>query len=246
MRRMRRSNHPAARRAGDALRGNGGFTMVELLVTVVLVAIIGSIITLSVTLALRQFRARTQDSDAQLLCSALALFVQDELTYAGNIVTTEVTDEGGATRNEVKSFTDHARDLGAECSFKVTNGQLRLQFTKNKIVVGEGEGAALLNYYDPIGKGAYGLDKDGNPTSNNKSLSAGIKTNADFKEIKDKDGNVIDKYIKNITVTITVYENEKPADPGEGGDPAAPAVTSGTELASQTFTVKPIAPGTVS
>lgn len=213
---MRMSNQKTrmARRAAEKLRGHGGLTLVELMITVVLVAIIGGIVTVSITLALNHFRARTQDSDAQLLCSALALFVEDELTYASNIQAKVAED--GSGRNEIDSFTDHARDLGSKCRFLVddTTGHLVLSY-----------GGIDTNIYEPVGAGAYGGSvtvppevEGGAPgtkvVSGNKSLTAGITTDclADGK----------------VRVTISVFEYPKAAD-------ASPLTT--TE-----FTVKPISP----
>lgn len=110
---MRKTAEAAARK----LRAKGGLTVLELLVTVLLVTLIGGIITATVDLAAKQFRDRTLESDAQLLCSALSLFVQSELTYAGDM---EIGDS--------PAFTDHTHNLGPGCSFAINEGRLVLQY----------------------------------------------------------------------------------------------------------------------
>lgn len=101
------------------MREQGGLTVLELLVTVLLVTLVGGIIAATVDLAAGQFRDRTQEADAQLLCSALSLFVQSELTYAGDV---EMT--GGTL-----TFTDRTHKFGPGCSFAVSDeGHLVLQY----------------------------------------------------------------------------------------------------------------------
>lgn len=122
-----------ARLCRRKLGSAGGLTLVELLITVVLVSIAGGIIVATVDLASKQLRTRAQESDAQLLCSALSLFMQNELTYAG-----DVKLEGGKV-----TFTDNANGLGKNCTFE-TNG----------------DGHVVMLYsggsYDPVGAGDYG------------------------------------------------------------------------------------------
>lgn len=109
------TNRPALiRRARRKLRSHRGFTLAEMLVVVLLVLLVSGIVASTVQLAAKHFRARTQEADAQLLCSALSLFVQNELTYAGEIKTGE--------NNELVSFTDHVQGFGTDCSFVSADG----------------------------------------------------------------------------------------------------------------------------
>lgn len=128
-----RSSIDVSARAGRRLRSQSGLTLVELLITMFLIAIAGAIITATVTQASRQFRQRSQDSDAQLLCSSLSLFVQNELTYAGDI----------SGSGESLTFTDHALNLGKGCAFVINaDGRLVVTYAGGKT-------------YEAVGGGAY-------------------------------------------------------------------------------------------
>ncbi|MBO4914814.1 MAG: type II secretion system protein [Oscillospiraceae bacterium] len=125
-------------RTGRKLKAQGGFTMVELLVTVILITIVGGVITATVNIATQSLKNGSQESDAQLLCSALSVFMQDELTYAGKV---------NATSGKTVEFTDNARGLGKKCSFR-TNGDGHLVMTYYK--------SGTIEEYDPVGAGDYG------------------------------------------------------------------------------------------
>ncbi|MBE6069662.1 MAG: type II secretion system protein [Clostridium lundense] len=89
-----------------------GFTLVEMLAVILLLSLASAVVVSTVDLAARQFRLRTQDSDAQLLCSSLSLFVQNELTFASNI-------QAKAGEDNV-TFDEHVYGLGSNCSFSTT------------------------------------------------------------------------------------------------------------------------------
>lgn len=118
--------------AAKKLCAQGGLTILELLITLFLVTLAGGIIAATVDLSTRQFNDRTQDADAQLLCSALSLFVQNELIYAEDIAS-----DAGTVK-----FTDHVYALGSGCSFDVnTDGRLVLNYSGNS--------------YEAVGAGSY-------------------------------------------------------------------------------------------
>ncbi len=106
-----------------------------MLVAMLLMLLAGGIVTATIQLAARQYRARTQEADAQLLCSALSLFVQNELTYAGDLVS--------GTENQLAGFTDHVQGFGKNCAFVITDeGHLAVEYGGNR--------------FEAVGKGAYG------------------------------------------------------------------------------------------
>ena len=109
-----------------------GLTLVELLITILLITLAGGVIVATIDLATKQFQELTQDSDAQLLCSALSLYVQNELTYAGDV----------RTVNGQVTFTDHARNLGTGCYFDTKDGRLVVHYGGSE--------------YEAVGTGTYG------------------------------------------------------------------------------------------
>lgn len=125
-------------RTKKKLRARGGFTLAETLIVVLLIVLTSGILASTIQLAAQQFRARTQETDAQLLCSSLSLFVQNELTYAGNL----------AQSGDTLRFTDHLRGFGSGCAFVTTeSGRLALEY-----------GAA--SRFEVVNEGAYGGRKE--------------------------------------------------------------------------------------
>lgn len=155
---MRRLTDAAARR----LRAQSGLTMLELLITIVLITLAGGVIVATSDIAVRQFREQTQSADAQLLCSSLSLFVQKEATYAGSL-----RMDGGTLK-----FTDHVHDLGPGCSLvcveeaeNAESGRPELnEAAEGRLALKYDDGA----YYEAVGTGAY--------TSRHKELKAKLTT----------------------------------------------------------------------
>ena len=71
-------------------RSRQGFTLVELLCTIVVLLLVGALMVTGVQLATRIFSRSVSASEAQLLCSTLKTTVSDELRYAGT--TTQTAD----------------------------------------------------------------------------------------------------------------------------------------------------------
>ncbi len=128
-----RNADPAAY-ARRKLRSRAGFTLAETLVVVLMALLTSGIVASTVHLAATHFRARTQEADAQLLCSSLSLFVQNELTYAGELKTT------GADY-QLESFTDHVQGFGANCSFVDNEGRLAVRYNGGDLFEATGAGA---------------------------------------------------------------------------------------------------------
>ena len=66
------------------LRSRRGFTLSELLVTMVMMAMASAVISQALTFAYRAYLARTGDIEAQLLCETVSMLVQDDLTKQSN------------------------------------------------------------------------------------------------------------------------------------------------------------------
>ncbi|MGI6089893.1 MAG: prepilin-type N-terminal cleavage/methylation domain-containing protein [Saccharofermentanales bacterium] len=90
---------------------NKGVTLVELLVTVVLLILVTGMITLAVDFGARSFNKSNREAEGQILCAALVTAVKDELRYATNI---EVDD-----LNTLKFFSTNLSLK--DCSFLITD-----------------------------------------------------------------------------------------------------------------------------
>ena len=69
-------------------RKNGGFTLVELLCTIVVLLLISALMVTGIQLGVRTLRRSVTASESQVLCSTLKTVVSDELRYSGTITQT--------------------------------------------------------------------------------------------------------------------------------------------------------------
>ena len=124
--------------AGRKLRSRGGFTIGEMLVCVLILLLCTGVISSTMALAANQFKARTRESEARLLCNALSLAVQDQLLYARSVTPVpSATSTGDVT---LTSFVSGAEGMkGVTCSFKVVNNMLTLKY-----------GVGSKEYYLPL------------------------------------------------------------------------------------------------
>ena len=106
------NGHAAGSRPGK----NRGFTVLELLATTLIIALAGGLIMTTIQMAINQLHDRTRESNAQMLCSALASSVQNELTCAGNI-----RYSGAGVQ-----FSDHVWGMGENCAIITSEGKLYL------------------------------------------------------------------------------------------------------------------------
>ena len=72
------------------LRSHQGFTLAELLVTMVIMIMASAVITQALTFSYKVYFARTGDTEAQLLCQTVSLLVQDDLTKNSAYNTTTI------------------------------------------------------------------------------------------------------------------------------------------------------------
>lgn len=100
------------------LRSRQGFTLAELLVTMVIMIMASAVITQALTFSYKVYFARTGDTEAQLLCQTVSLLVQDDLTK--------------------KTFTSSATDYVAGGKLKQTSG-----VTLGNACYGYGGGASM-------------------------------------------------------------------------------------------------------
>ncbi|NLL91053.1 MAG: prepilin-type N-terminal cleavage/methylation domain-containing protein [Ruminococcaceae bacterium] len=64
---------------------NKGVTLVELLVTVVLLTLVTGLISLAIDFGVRSFNKSNRKAEGQILCATLAASIKDELRYAKNV-----------------------------------------------------------------------------------------------------------------------------------------------------------------
>lgn len=64
---------------------NKGFTLVEMLCTIVIILLISALVVTGVQLGVRSYHRSVSDSEAQVLCSTLTTAISDELRYAGTV-----------------------------------------------------------------------------------------------------------------------------------------------------------------
>ncbi|NLJ69876.1 MAG: prepilin-type N-terminal cleavage/methylation domain-containing protein [Clostridiaceae bacterium] len=133
------------------LNNKKGVTLIELLVTVVLLVLVTGIITLAIDLGVRSFKKSNREAEGQILCAALATSVKDELRYAKNITGTDLST--------LKFFSTNLSLKN--CSFSITD--------QDGIPVAENESGFLmlstpLGLYDLVPKKTYVYDLKANLT----------------------------------------------------------------------------------
>lgn len=141
-------------------RKNGGFTLVELLCTIVVLLLITALMVTGIQLAVRTLRKSVTASESQVLCSTLKTIVSDELRYSGTTLQTEdgiaffsqnygesvsfTTDEDGRVLlggNKVlpaKSYPD-----GMQASVMIRDYQSQTRIFNVSIVVSDRDGSVL-------------------------------------------------------------------------------------------------------
>ena len=120
---------------------NKGFTLVEMLCTIVIILLISALVVTGVQLGVRSYHRSVSDSEAQVLCSTLTTAISDELRYAGTVHLT------GGTR-----FSFFSQRYGDDAAFTVnSDGQVLL--SGNKLIPSKayayGARARLAIEYDP-------------------------------------------------------------------------------------------------
>ena len=67
------------------IRSSRGFTLVEMLCTVVVLVLISALMAIGVRTAVQSFRKSVMSSESRVLCTTLRTIVSDELRYSSNI-----------------------------------------------------------------------------------------------------------------------------------------------------------------
>lgn len=100
----------------NKLKSRKGFTLVELLVTIVVMLLVTEIISMTIQLATRYYTQSVRNSESQTICAALSEAVQDELQYATKVQPLPLgtpADENGYYASY--TYYSRARQHGSSC-----------------------------------------------------------------------------------------------------------------------------------
>ncbi|MBE6910469.1 MAG: type II secretion system protein [Ruminococcaceae bacterium] len=188
---MRKSDHPVeceASLSARKLRSRGGFTLAEMMAVVLLISLVGVVVISTVDIASKEFRVTTQDSDAQLLCSSLSLFVQNELTYASDY------------DNSTGTFTERVQGFGSGCSFISVDADGVPIAAPAEPTEGAPAPTTVGGYLALICTGSDGFTQVGSVRAVSNASYVGRKNLTETHNIVYVDGQ------KRFDVTITIYD----------------------------------------
>lgn len=98
------------------LNSKQGFTLVEMLASIIVLVLVTGIISLTVNMSVKYYTQSMRESAAQELCASLSTAVQEEMQYATSIQ--KQGTSGGY------SYYSRARQHGSGCTITAVNGQL--------------------------------------------------------------------------------------------------------------------------
>ena len=102
---------------------NKGFTLVEVLLSLIILMLSTTIIIQCFNLGMANVIKQTRSSQAQLLCSALTSSLQNELTYARDIK---------LTREKLDTYYSSSRGMGENCRIVVNSGEIKIKSGDNE------------------------------------------------------------------------------------------------------------------
>lgn len=127
---------------------NKGFTLVEMLCTIVIVLLISALVVTGVQLGVKSYHRSISDSEAQVLCSTLTTAVSDELRYAGTVHLAENVQ----APYDMTQFSFFSQRYGDDAAFTV-NADGQILISGNKLIPSKayayGARARLAIQYDP-------------------------------------------------------------------------------------------------
>ena len=108
-----------------------GVTLIEMLVTVIVMLLVSEIILLCIQLSTKYYKESVKSSESQTICGSLSLAIQEELQYATKIQPTAngALDEDG----NYQGFTyySRARQHGSNCSLVCDDGKIYVRKSGN-------------------------------------------------------------------------------------------------------------------
>lgn len=123
-------------------RSSGGFTLVELLCTIVVLLLVSALMVTGIQLGARTLRKSVTASESQVLCSTLKTVVSDELRYSGTIAQTE------------EGFAFFSQNYGEAVSF-TTNEDGQVLLGGNKVLPAKSypygmQASVTIRSYQPL------------------------------------------------------------------------------------------------
>ena len=221
------------------IRENKGISLVELLVTIIFCLMTFSLVVTAMQAAVRQLKTQTMYSESKLLCSTLAMSVEDVLRYAGSgdalIAGTGSIGAGSATDESISAGRDYSTELSelkfySRTRYKANNSYFEV--TDGIKSYGDSSGTSSGTTFaegriilvSPKSGDGTGSSDDTIPTelAPSSGYTQGMKADLSLKWHGSDDYSESDP--KYHTFTGTVYVTD----------------SKGNVLCSQTFAVKPI------
>lgn len=189
-----------------------GFTLVELLFSIIILMLSTTVIIQCFNLGLGNVIKETRASEAQLLCSALTSSIQNELTYARDI---KITD------GKLDTYFSSSRRMGDNCQIVVIDGEIKIKEN----------GADPENPDDA--KKIYPLVASANYKAKNR---AGVKQDGYFLKAYLENDSIKWNSTTNV-FDVTIWVDDAAKDPIASATEAEKSA-----LAYSHFSVKPLAP----
>lgn len=100
----------------NKLKSRKGFTLVELLVTIVVMLLVTEIISMTIQLSVKYYTQSVRSSESQTICGALAVAVQEELQYATKVQALPLgSSPDGEGYYTAYTYYSRAREHGSSC-----------------------------------------------------------------------------------------------------------------------------------
>lgn len=127
------------------LKSKGGFSLIELLLTIVAMLLVTELITMTIQLSTKYYTKSVRSSESQTLSGALATAIQQELQYATKIQPSGSTADGDGFYPGY-TYYSRARQHGSGCTLEVKDD--------GRIYVRKGSGSEA-KYYALVGAKTY-------------------------------------------------------------------------------------------
>lgn len=108
-----------------------GFTLVELLVTIVVMLLVTEILSMTIQLSTKHYTRSVRNSESQTICGTLAMAVQEELQYATRVQPPAGSTPDGEGFYPEFTYYSRAREHGSGCALTCESGKLYVRKGEN-------------------------------------------------------------------------------------------------------------------